>query len=79
MSSPDATIAAAVAGFGIANVLSYPVAGRLALGALCSVLGDHAPPPLPVHLPFHASRVRMPAVRLFVDEMHQRGKTGLWR
>ncbi len=79
VNSVDATIAAAVAGVGIANLLSYQVAALLDSGALCSVLDEHAPPPLPVHLMFHASRARMPAVRLFVDEMRRRGKDGLWR
>ncbi len=79
VSSVDATIAAAVAGLGLANVLSYQVAALLDSGALCSVLDEHAPPPLPVHLLFQPGRARMPVVRLFVDEMRRRGTEGRWR
>ncbi len=78
VNSVDATIAAAVAGLGIANLLSYQVAALLASGALCSVLDDHAPPPLPVHLLFHPGRARMPTVRLFVDAMRGRAAAGAW-
>ena len=76
--SVDAQLAAAEAGLGIANVLSYQAAERLAAGRLCSVLDEHAPPPVPIHLLFDASRARMPAVRLFIDGMRERAEAGGW-
>ncbi|TDR93654.1 LysR family transcriptional regulator [Enterovirga rhinocerotis] len=76
VTSIDAQIAAAAAGLGMTNVLSYQAAEALAAGTLCSVLDDHAPPPVPVHLLFHASRARMPALRLFIDGMRERARAG---
>lgn len=76
--SIDAQLAAAEAGLGIANVLSYQAAEKLAAGRLCRVLNDHAPPPMPVHLLFDAGRARMPAVRLFVDAMRERARAAAW-
>lgn len=76
--SIDAQLAAAEAGFGLANVLSYQAAAGLAAHSLCSVLDEHAPPPVPVHLLFDASRARMPAVRSFIDGMRGRAEAGAW-
>jgi len=62
-------IAAAVAGFGIARVLSYQVAAAVAAGQLEIVLQDHEPPPWPVHV-LHA---RGPAkVVAFVELLARR-------
>ncbi len=74
VNSVDATLAAAAAGLGLANVLSYQAAEGLASGALCRVLDDHAPPPIPVHLVYPAGRARLPAVRLFVAAMRERSR-----
>ena len=68
----DATLAAAEAGRGIANLLSYQVADALDGGRLVSLLPDEAPPPLPVHLLFEPLRAALPSVRLFVDAMKGR-------
>lgn len=78
VNSVDALLAAATAGLGLANVLSYQAAAGLAAGTLCRVLDAHAPPPLPVHLLFDASRARMPAVRCFVEGMRARADRGAW-
>ena len=69
VTSIDAQLAAVAAGLGIANVLTYQAAEGLAAGTLCSVLDEHAPPPLPIHLLYDVSRARLPAVRLFIDAM----------
>ncbi|HZF45564.1 MAG TPA: LysR family transcriptional regulator [Sphingomonadaceae bacterium] len=70
----DATLAAAEAGLGIANLLSYQTASAIAGGRLVRVLADHAPPPIPVSLLFEAGRAAMPAVRLFIEAMKERGR-----
>lgn len=74
----DGTIAAAEAGLGLANVLSYQAAAPLAAGTLVEVLADHAPPPLPVSLLYDAGRAAMPAVRFFIDAMRERARRGGW-
>ncbi|MDZ3830752.1 MAG: LysR substrate-binding domain-containing protein [Sphingopyxis sp.] len=65
----DGVLAAAEAGLGIANMLSYQVAGALDAGRLVALLPDEQPPALPVHLLFDASRAALPAVRAFIDAM----------
>lgn len=75
----DAKIAAAEAGLGVANVLSYQAARAIAAGRLVRVLADHAPPPLPVSLLYEAGRAAMPAVRLFIETMRERAKQGHWQ
>ena len=78
VTSVDAQLTAAEAGLGITNVLSYQAAAGLEAGRLCIVLDDHAPPPLPVHLLFDASRGRVPAVRLLIDGMRGRATAHAW-
>ena len=68
----DGAIAAAEAGQGIANLLSYQVAEAVDAGRLVALLSDEAPPPLPVHLLFEPSRAALPSVRLFVEAMKTR-------
>lgn len=68
----DGAIAAAEAGLGIANLLSYQVADAIDAGRLVALLSADMPPPLPVHLLFEPSRAALPAVRLFVDAMKMR-------
>ena len=79
VTSIDAQLAAAAAGLGIANVLSYQAAEGLAAGTLCHVLDEHAPPPMPIHLLFDAGRANLPGVRLFLDGMRARAKNGAWQ
>lgn len=78
VTSIDAQLAAVEAGLGIANVLSYQAADGLAAGRLWSVLDDHAPAPVPIHLLFDTSRARLPGIRLFIDAMRERVKSGAW-
>lgn len=65
----DAALAAAEAGLGIVNLLSYQLADALGAGRLIALLPDEQPPALPVHLLFDASRAALPAVRAFIDAM----------
>jgi DNA-binding transcriptional LysR family regulator len=74
----DATLAAAEAGLGIANLLSYQCADAISAGRLVQILADHAPPPLPVSLLYDAGRAAMPAVRAFIDAMRDRARQGAW-
>ncbi|CAN5367635.1 LysR family transcriptional regulator [soil metagenome] len=74
----DGTIAAAEAGVGLANVLSYQSAEAIRAGRLVEVLADHAPPPLPVSLLYDAGRAAMPAVRVFIEAMRDRARQSAW-
>lgn len=69
LNTVDGALAAAEAGLGIANLLSYQLADALGAGRLIALLADEQPPPLPVHLLFEPSRAGLPAVRAFVDAM----------
>lgn len=63
----DGAIDAALAGFGIARVLSYQVADALASGVLTEILGTHDDRDMPIHL-VHAGGTRPVAkVRAFLD------------
>ncbi|MDR6833146.1 MULTISPECIES: LysR family transcriptional regulator [unclassified Sphingopyxis] len=70
----DAALAAAEAGLGIANLLSYQLADALAAGRLIALLADDQPPALPVHLLFEQSRAGLPAARAFVEAMKARAR-----
>ena len=65
--SNDSAIAAAVAGLGIARLLSYQVAVHVRSGALQVVLEDFEPAPLPVHVVHHEGRRVTQKVRAFID------------
>lgn len=68
----DAAIESAVAGFGLTRLLSYQVAPYLASGQLKVVLGDYEPPPLPIHVIHREGRQSAAKVRAFVDTIVQR-------
>ncbi len=74
----DAILAAAEAGVGLANVLSYQSAAQIASERLVEVLADHAPPAMPVSLLYDPGRASMPAVRVFIDAMRERGRQDVW-
>jgi DNA-binding transcriptional LysR family regulator len=63
----DMTIAAALAGRGLARVLSYQVADELQAGRLKIVLEAFEPPPLPIHIVHLEGRRAAARVRAFVD------------
>lgn len=72
LNTVDGALAAAEAGLGIANLLSYQLADALGAGRLIALLADEQPPALPVHLLFEPSRAALPAVRSFVEAMKER-------
>ena len=67
VNTADAAIGSALAGRGITCVLSYQVEAELRAGRLVSVLDDHAPAALPVHLVYAGGSVLAAKVRAFVD------------
>ena len=68
----DGVLAAAEAGLGIANLLSYQLAEAIDAGRLIALLEGEQPPELPVHLLFEPSRAALPAVRLFIEAIRAR-------
>jgi DNA-binding transcriptional LysR family regulator len=72
-----AAIAAAEAGNGIANALSYMVAKSVREGRLVPVLLNLCPPPVPVQLVYPESRLVAPKVRAFVDHAVPRLRAAL--
>lgn len=63
----DAARSFALAGLGIARLISYQVADALARGELLPLLEDFETPPLPVHVVHHEGRHMTQKVRAFVD------------
>jgi DNA-binding transcriptional LysR family regulator len=63
----DSAVAAALAGLGIARLLSYQVAAQVRRGALHVVLQAFETAPLPVHVVHHEGRRATQKVRAFVD------------
>lgn len=68
----DAAIEAALRGFGIARLLSYQVAPRLAAGELQVVLEEYEVPALPIHVIHREGRQSAAKVRSFVDMVVER-------
>ena len=67
VSTNQAAIALALAGAGLARVMSYQVEAEIARGALKALLTDKLPPPLPVHLVSREGRRAPAKVKLFFD------------
>lgn len=67
VNSVEMTIAAAVAGQGLARVLSYQIAPELAAGRLQIVLEEYEPSKLPIHVVHAEGRQAAARVRAFVD------------
>ena len=65
----DSAIAAAEAGVGIANLLSYQVEEALRTGRLIALLKDQPVEPLPVHLLFADRQSSSAATRVFLERM----------
>jgi len=63
----DSAIAAALADFGMARLLSYQVARHVADARLAIVLPEFEPPPLPIHLVHREGRHVTQKVRAFLD------------
>jgi DNA-binding transcriptional LysR family regulator len=67
VNSGEAAVAAAVAGVGVTNVISYQAAQAVKEGKLRLILIDHEPPPIPVHL-LHSKKGRLPyKMRRFLE------------
>lgn len=67
VNSNETAVDAAIAGFGLARVLSYQSAAALAAGTLKTVLDAFAPPPVPIHLVHPEGRQASAKVRAFID------------
>ncbi|MED5621036.1 LysR family transcriptional regulator [Ideonella sp. BN130291] len=67
LNSVDVAIEAALAGHGLARVLSYQVRDHVAAGRLRYVLQPFEPPPVPVHLVYPEGRKAAAKVRAFID------------
>lgn len=67
VTSNDAAIEAARAGFGITRLLSYQIAPQLATGELEILLPELEPPPRPIHIVHREGRYPAAKVRAFVD------------
>jgi DNA-binding transcriptional LysR family regulator len=79
VNAAQAAVDAAVAGLGIARLLSYQAAAALESGALVLVLETFEPPPLPVHVVTAPGR-RMPLkLRAFLDFLVPRLRQALAR
>ncbi len=63
----DAAIDAVADGAGIARVLSYQAMNAITAGRLVTVLDEHVPAPVPVHLVYQANRRASVNVRAFID------------
>jgi DNA-binding transcriptional LysR family regulator len=74
----ESALAAAEAGVGLANLLSYQVDDALRSGRLIEVLKPSAPDTMPVHLLFEASRAAMPSVRALIDAMRAHAQEQNW-
>jgi len=67
VSSNDAAIAGAVAGLGVARLLSYQVGDDLAAGRLQIILAEYEEAPWPVHILHRESKYGSSKVRHFID------------
>ena len=67
VNSNDVAIAAALAGRGLARVLSYQIAPELRAGELQIVLAEFEPPPIPISVVYAEGRRAAAKVRAFVD------------
>ena len=67
VTTAEAAIDAASAGFGVTRVLSYQAANAIAAGSLLRVLTDDEGPDLPIHLLYPGGRHPAPKLRAFLD------------
>ena len=72
VTSNDADISAAHAGFGIARLLSYQIAAEVEAGSLQVLMSQYEPPEHPVHILHRESRHASAKVRAFIDLLAER-------
>jgi DNA-binding transcriptional LysR family regulator len=77
VNTAETAIDAAMAGLGVARVLSYQVAPALRAGALGIVLKDFEPAPMPINLIYTGGRLLPQKLRAFVDFAVPRLKAAL--
>jgi DNA-binding transcriptional LysR family regulator len=73
----EAAVDAAVAGLGVAHLLSYQAAEAVRNGTLVLTLEDFAPPPVPVHIVHAGGRPLPQKVRAFLDFLVPRLRAAL--
>lgn len=78
LNSVEAQVAAAEAGAGIANLLSYQVTESLRNGRLVELFRPDGFDPLPVSLLFEAGRSAAAAPRAFIEAMRERARLEAW-
>lgn len=78
VNTADVAIAAAVAGRGLARVLSYQIGPELCDGRLSIVLPAFEPPPVPIHVVHPEGRRAAARVRAFVDFLVERLRSETW-
>ena len=76
MNDGEALVAAAVAGFGLAQVPDLMAEGELRAGRLVEVLKAHRPPPLPISLVYPSSRQVTPRLRALIDALTGKSAAG---
>jgi DNA-binding transcriptional LysR family regulator len=74
----EVAVTAAVAGHGVARLLSYQVEREVRSGALQIVLPEFEPPPIPVHVVHTEGRRAAARVRTFVDYAVGRLRAESW-
>src|SRR5215467_13917161 len=79
VSTAEAAIDAAIAGVGIARVLSYQVSEAIRAGLLVAALADFEPPPWPASLLFSGQRLLPQKLRAFIDFATPRLRAALTR
>lgn len=72
LNTADAAIAAVAAGRGITRVFSYMIAAQIEAGALESVLADHEPRAVPIHVVHKEAGQTSARVRAVVDFLTRR-------
>jgi DNA-binding transcriptional LysR family regulator len=78
VNTADVAVAAAVAGRGLARVLSYQIGPEVRAGKLRIVLRGSEPPPIPVSLVYPAGRASTARVRAFIEFAVERLRTADW-
>lgn len=67
VTSNDAALAAALAGFGITRLMSYQIAAQVTAGTLVILLPEYETSPLPIHIVHREGRYASAKIRCFLD------------